>query len=599
MGKSPRQKRFVIAVVVLVVLVGVISLPFLFPSYVFNHLFSRALRDAEKEGIFLRVVKLSVSSAEIDVRVPSSGLHLKQLKIDWRLKLFPPMLTFHWAHSPEDVAIMDIYLEKPKFNGRAAYSLAGTWTTHFDAQVESVIHDSKEVFPAFTLMGYTSGDNFSVKLRANYADRPTEVDLEGELKTLPSLSVSSKGKLTLAGVHWSGPLNIAQKEKTWQFRSLGGKLSLPPMDLLVNPPSGELDLNGELNSPRLKLAALLRVEAGGLKVPLNGTSDIHLEDEKGSVQVSADLILSPTFVPKTVFREPLSKFEKLMGRIPLVLNLKFSDDKSSLNYRVSSQGLTGYYDKIPFKGAKFDVAMSSGPKGMRGGKQTLSVAQLGKSLTLDDLQLNFNGPARGKWSVQTLNAKLAKGTLTAQPFSIDPVKGNFATQISVKAVDLEKIIAALDMESLSAKGTVEGEIPIRYRGRREYVSIRGAELHNVGGGIIVYKDQTVAGVKQQIVTLEDFNELMGQGQQALAFKALDNFHFTELRLLANRRRKTGLGLEIHLKGKNPDLAKGQLFELNLPITGKVEDLLVQTLLESLMEKQAWEDKIENAMERRR
>ena len=62
----------------------------------------------------------------------------------------------------------------------------------------------------------------------------------------------------------------------------------------------------------------------------------------------------------------------------------------------------------------------------------------------------------------------------------------------------------------------------------------------------------------------------------------------ELRLTTKRNPQDGLALGIHLKGKNPDLAKGQPFELNLPITGKVEELLVKGLVESQMEKNAWE-----------
>jgi hypothetical protein len=59
-----------------------------------------------------------------------------------------------------------------------------------------------------------------------------------------------------------------------------------------------------------------------------------------------------------------------------------------------------------------------------------------------------------------------------------------------------------------------------------------------------------------------------------------------------------MSADVHLKGSNPELARGQIFELNLPITGDLETLLKRSLLDTLVQKAGFEQDIENMMENR-
>jgi hypothetical protein len=124
------------------------------------------------------------------------------------------------------------------------------------------------------------------------------------------------------------------------------------------------------------------------------------------------------------------------------------------------------------------------------------------------------------------------------------------------------------------------------------------QLKALEPGTVTYKDPSIVDVKRNIVTLGEFQDLLGRGSQALAFKALDNFHYTKLELNVSRRPPQIMSADVHLKGSNPELARGQIFELNLPITGDLETLLKRSLLDTLVQKAGFEQDIENMMENR-
>lgn len=85
--------------------------------------------------------------------------------------------------------------------------------------------------------------------------------------------------------------------------------------------------------------------------------------------------------------------------------------------------------------------------------------------------------------------------------------------------------------------------------------------------------------KKKIIYLNEFQDLLAQGQQALVFKALENFHYSRVKLQAERQSAEQMKVLLNLKGKNPDLAKGQPFDITFPIEGEIASLVQGSLLQ--------------------
>ncbi|NDG27720.1 MAG: hypothetical protein EB120_11175, partial [Proteobacteria bacterium] len=90
---------------------------------------------------------------------------------------------------------------------------------------------------------------------------------------------------------------------------------------------------------------------------------------------------------------------------------------------------------------------------------------------------------------------------------------------------------------------------------------------------------------KKVEYLDEFQALLEEGHQALVFKALENFHYDILTLKASRTSKMKLSVNLHLKGRNPDLANGQLFEINLPVSGQLESLILNSILQTAVEEE--------------
>ena len=85
---------------------------------------------------------------------------------------------------------------------------------------------------------------------------------------------------------------------------------------------------------------------------------------------------------------------------------------------------------------------------------------------------------------------------------------------------------------------------------------------------------------------------MSQGNQALVFKALDNFYFSELKVGVTRKSGKGLELNVGMEGHNPDLGNGIPFRFNITLAGQVENAMKESLLRGMMDPEAFMKKIE-------
>jgi hypothetical protein len=161
-------------------------------------------------------------------------------------------------------------------------------------------------------------------------------------------------------------------------------------------------------------------------------------------------------------------------------------------------------------------------------------------------------------------------------------------QLALHGLDVAKMLGMLGMKNLAGEGKMSGDLHLHYSSDSG-LSVPPSSLRSEAAGKIRYKDPSTEGIPQVIDTLKEFNALLARGQQALVYKALDNFHYKSLLLEAHRPRTGALALKLQLIGSNPDLANGQVFDIRVPIEGQLENLLLESSFRTLAESETSEE----------
>jgi hypothetical protein len=199
---------------------------------------------------------------------------------------------------------------------------------------------------------------------------------------------------------------------------------------------------------------------------------------------------------------------------------------------------------------------------------SISMARAGNKAPLEDLKLEVSIQNQSAVVVPSI-ARWAGGQVSALPFDIRFHKPVISTTLSVDQLDLQTLLTGAEVNYLAAKGKVNGKIPLKYV--NQYLEIHGATLESENGWLR-YADSGLK-ISGNIDTMEKFQQLVSQGQQALVMKALDNFEFKRLHAKIHRVPATGLGAKVQISGRNPNLARGQPFEFNISVAGQLEQLM--------------------------
>ena len=221
----------------------------------------------------------------------------------------------------------------------------------------------------------------------------------------------------------------------------------------------------------------------------------------------------------------------------------------------------------PLQACKFDSVNPS---------LLVEAERIGKQQPLRDLRLVLDDKAAGKFSASWQGAKLNSSIQDLSVKSLASTSGNL--KIEAKNLSLFEMLKLLDRPDLSGKGTLEGFAKIRWNtenGLSSGLWIEPAELKAIAPGVLNYGTTRNA---KPVDTLKEFQSLLSQGQQALVLRALEDFHYRELKAGLTRTPKDFLRVELKLSGRNPTLAKGQPFEFNMPVEGNLEGLIINSMM---------------------
>lgn len=196
--------------------------------------------------------------------------------------------------------------------------------------------------------------------------------------------------------------------------------------------------------------------------------------------------------------------------------------------------------------------------------QRVAVAAIDAGLPLTDGLLTFRVAPGPKLEIADGRLHLAGGTVVLQPMVFDPTGDSNAAVLAVSGVELGELLALAQLDGLSGRGKLTGQIPVRLE--RSDLVIDGGRLEAEAPGSLSY------------APLAPPVALQGQGETvSLALSALTDFQYQQLRLTVDRQAGGEMFVGMHVRGSNPDFYDGYPVEFNLTVSGALDRVLRQSL----------------------
>lgn len=192
--------------------------------------------------------------------------------------------------------------------------------------------------------------------------------------------------------------------------------------------------------------------------------------------------------------------------------------------------------------------------------QKAAVALIEAGLPLTEGLLTFQLLPGPRLRIEEGSLRLAGGTVSVEPVTLDPAEARQDLRLAVEDVDLGQMLALADIEGLTGTGRLDGLIPVTLA--ENDVVIKQGELAAESPGRLAY------------APLAPPAALQGGGETTtLVLSALTDFQYEDLRMTLNREAGGEMLVGIHIRGKNPEFYEGYPVELNLNVTGKLDQIL--------------------------
>ncbi|MBF0447979.1 MAG: YdbH domain-containing protein [Magnetococcales bacterium] len=197
------------------------------------------------------------------------------------------------------------------------------------------------------------------------------------------------------------------------------------------------------------------------------------------------------------------------------------------------------------------------------GGQRITVKEILAGLPVKNIELTFQSLADRHIDLQGAGLHVLGGTVTADPglWQLTPPAGK--TVVRITALDLAKISELIQVEGIELTGHLSGQLPIEYTAKGGIIP--EGFLKTDHPGLIRLSGQLVTGIAEQ------------SGIPAKVIQALENFNYQTLSITISRDHSGEYLVLLSGRGHNPKMDKGRPIELNVTLSGRLDDILRKIL----------------------
>jgi len=194
--------------------------------------------------------------------------------------------------------------------------------------------------------------------------------------------------------------------------------------------------------------------------------------------------------------------------------------------------------------------------------QIIGAAALDVGVPIESPQVVFTLTEGGELALDKVSAEFAGGLMSASDLLI-PLQGDgeVAIALDVRGVDATRMAELVNLEGLSATGTLSGTVPLLWN-PEQGLTVKQARLSADGtGGVIRYDPEGAP------TALQDAGE-----EVSLMLQAIRNLVYRRFSVTADGRPGDPFEVKVNINGSNPDLYDGYPVDLNVTITGRLDEL---------------------------
>jgi hypothetical protein len=278
------------------------------------------------------------------------------------------------------------------------------------------------------------------------------------------------------------------------------------------------------------------------------------------------------------------------GRVIVALDASWSGTRRGPEAKRTSATIT--VDNLSGRYQDYIVSGVNGTIALRG-DGTASVEMVQPALvTAASLRtgIDFNNVAFSLWAgwkapnrfpvleIKDLQCDVFGGAATSPGARVDWAKLPATMTVSLRKLDLAKVLSLEQQKGLQGTGVLNGTVPLAVTAAG--ITVDDGRLEAEAPGGVVRYPSTPESPK--VITEAD-------SHLHLVTQALNNFHYTVLRVGLDYADTGWMDLKIRLEGQNPDLKKSPPIHFNLAVQEHVPTLLkslrlVRDLEESLQKK---------------
>ncbi|MEK6533414.1 MAG: YdbH domain-containing protein, partial [Nitrospirota bacterium] len=255
---------------------------------------------------------------------------------------------------------------------------------------------------------------------------------------------------------------------------------------------------------------------------------------------------------------------------------KITIQADQLSAAVQGMAIQGINTTLDFDLQGFEQVRSSQPAVVN-----VAVIQTGVLLTNVSVIADLQWLLSDLWPVLDLKdfqGSLFGGSVTSPGLHLDPAKPPHRLVLSLRRLDLAKLLSLEQQKGLQGTGLLNGTIPLTVTAKG--VSVKDGTVEaEAPGGVIRYHPSP-----ESAALLTDADSSV-----KLVAQALSNFQYTVLRVGVQYAEDGVLQLAAQLEGRNPDMKKSPPIHFNVNVQENIPALLqslrlVQDIEESLQSK---------------
>lgn len=349
-------------------------------------------------------------------------------------------------------------------------------------------------------------------------------------------------------------------------------LMLAPYGTLKMPLEINLTLNREGSGKQDQWV----LDALTVSSQTSGANLIELEGTMKPVHPSAQIVLTShipqlskvwDFTPPLLGRADDKMFVE--GQVNLAGEVLWEEGRfKTSELAIGMQGVSVKREDFSMEGLTCQVTFGAfkpfttkGPQRLTASKASFAGIEL-KNMLLEGL---FDD--QGLLQINYFTAEALGGSVKAHRFQrlANKTYPSYQFETDFENIELADILKLTDLSSLSGHAKLAGNASMRY-GWEEGLDVLQGELHSVSeAGLIQYKPESGASLAQKEVNM--------------AFQVLNDLNFTlfQVRLAQTPGNPSELQGIVKMLGSNPKILNGYPFEFNIVTTGKLKDLVVNTI----------------------